>query len=349
MPVDAPLKRADPDKATGSHCWQSRSALVTGATGMLGSCLVKELLARGARVAALIQDADPQSELFRSGEDRRVAIVNGSLENFADLERAVNRHETEVVFHLGAQTLVGAGHRYPLATFEANIRGTYNLLEVCRIHPKVVRAVVVASSDKAYGDRADLPYTEEMPLAGRQPYEVSKSCTDLLAQSYAHTYGVPVAITRCGNIYGGGDLNWSRIVPDTIRRLLRGSRPSLRSDGTFLRDYIYVVDVARAYLRVAESIDDPEVRGQAFNFSTESPVTVLDMVAAIQRAVGRPPVEPEILNTASGEIRHQYLSAAKARRLLAWRPEYDLHTGLRETVRWYRDLLGARDGEKVTR
>lgn len=321
--------------------WDGRGVLVTGATGLLGSWLVKELLARNARVVALVQDADPQSELVRSGDDRRVAVVTGGLEDFAAVERAVNRHEAATVFHLGAQTLVGAGHRFPLATFEANVRGTYNLLEVCRVHPGLVRGVVVASSDKAYGDRADLPYTEDMPLEGRHPYEVSKSCADLLAQSYAHTYGLPVGITRCGNIYGGGDLNWSRIVPDTVRRLARGGPPVLRSDGTFLRDYIYVKDVARAYLRVAESLDDPAVRGQAFNFSNESPLSVLDMVRAIQRAAGGPPADPVILNTAAGEIRHQYLSAAKARRVLGWEPEYDLDAGLRETVAWYRAFFAA--------
>lgn len=322
-----------------AHFWDGQGVLVTGAAGLLGSWLVKELLARGARVVALVQDHDPQSELCRSGDAGRVAVVNGALEDFAALERAVNRHETATVFHLGAQTIVGAARRYPLATFEANIRGTYNLLEVCRSHAELVRRVVVASSDKAYGAVAALPYTEETPLAGRSPYDVSKSCADLLAQSYYHTYRLPVAVTRCGNLYGGGDLNWSRIVPDTIRALLRGTRPVLRSDGTFLRDYLYVKDAARAYLRVAESLAEPGVVGEAFNFSTESPISVLDLVRVIARLMGRSTVEPDIRNTAQGEIRHQYLSAAKARRVLHWRPEYDLEAGLRETIPWYRAFL----------
>lgn len=321
--------------------WDGRGVLVTGATGLVGSWLVKELLARNARVSALVLDADPQSELFRSGDVHRVAVVNGPLEDAAVVERAINRHEPATVFHLGAQTLVGAAHRNPAATFESNIRGTYLLLEACRVHPGLIEGVVVASSDKAYGDRPDLPYTEEMPLHGRHPYEVSKSCTDLLAQCYHATYGLPVAVTRCGNIYGGGDLNWSRIVPDTVRRLLRGDRPVLRSDGTHIRDYFYVRDAARAYLRVAERMTDPMVRGEAFNFSTETPVSVLDLVRVISRLMGATGTEPEIRNTATGEIRNQYLSAAKARRVLQWRPEYDLDAGLRETIDWYRGYFTA--------
>ena len=230
-------------------------------------------------------------------------------------------------------------HRFPLSTFEANIRGTYNLLEACRTHRHLVRTVVVASSDKAYGEAAQLPYVEDMPLDGRHPYEVSKSCTDLLARAYHHTYRVPVAIARCGNIYGGGDLNWSRIVPGAIRSLLRRERPVLRSDGSFLRNYIYVQDVVQAYLCVAEAVDGAAAAGQAYNFSTESPLTVLQLVEAIRRVMRCEDLEPEILNTAEGEIPHQYLSAAKARTQLAWRPRYSLDQGLSETVEWYRALL----------
>jgi CDP-glucose 4,6-dehydratase len=318
--------------------WPDRRVFVSGATGIVGSWLVRELLAQGAHVAVLIRDADPQSELLRSGDVTRCTVFNGVVEDYWTLERAISLHEAAYVFHLAAQTIVGVAHRNPFTTFEANVRGTYNLLEACRVHGSLVRGVVVASSDKAYGEVEELPYVETMALRGRHPYEVSKSCTDLIATSYAHTYDVPVAIARCGNIYGGGDLNWSRIVPGTVRALLRGAQPELRSDGTFRRDYIYVKDVARAYMLLGERIADPAVRGQAFNFSDESPLAVLDMVAAIGRAVGTR-VDPTIRDIAQGEIRDQYLDATKARTVLDWRATYDLDTGLRETVDWYRALL----------
>jgi len=220
--------------------WSQRRVFVTGATGIVGSWLVKDLLAQGAYVVALVRDADPQSELYRSGDIHRISVVSGRLEDFHTLERAINEHEIDTVFHLAAQPIVGVAHRFPLHTFESNIRGSYNLLEACRVHNQFVQRVVIASSDKAYGPQPNLPYTEEMPLQGCHPYEVSKSCTDLIAQSYYYTYGLPVAIARCGNIYGGGDLNWSRIVPGTIRAFLQGERPVIRSDGTYVRDYIYV-------------------------------------------------------------------------------------------------------------
>jgi CDP-glucose 4,6-dehydratase len=251
-----------------------------------GSWLVRELLARNANVAVLVRDADPQSELLRSGDIQRCTVFNGTVEDLWTLERAISLHEAEYVFHLAAQTIVGVAHRNPFTTFETNVRGTYNLLEASRIHASLVRGVIVASSDKAYGEVDALPYVETMPLRGRHPYEVSKSCTDLIAASYCHSYGVPVTIARCGNIYGGGDLNWSRIVPGTIRSLLRGERPTLRSDGTFRRDYIYVKDVARAYMLLGEHSCDPAVRGEAFNFSDESPLSVLDIVNAIRRLLG---------------------------------------------------------------
>ena len=321
--------------------WQGRSVLVTGATGLIGSWLVKELRTRGARVVAFVLDQDPHSEFVRSGDIAHCHVVNGDLADFGSIERAVNLHDVDTVFHLGAQTLVEVAHRYPLATFEANVRGTYNLMEVCRVHEKLVGRVVVASSDKAYGSKPDLPYREDMSLAGQHPYEVSKTCTDLIAQTYALTYGLPVTIARFGNVYGGGDLNWSRIVPETIRAISRGERPVLRSDGTFIRDYVYVKDVARAYLRMAERMDRPEVRGEAFNFSGEKPTSVLELVHAIRRLMGREDIEPDIRNTARGEIKDQYLSAAKARERLGWTPEYSLDAGLLETIDWYREYLGA--------
>jgi CDP-glucose 4,6-dehydratase len=271
------------------------------------------------------------------------------VEDFATLERAINEHEIETVFHLAAQPIVGVAHRSPLQTFEANIRGTYNLLEACRQHAALVRRVVIASSDKAYGAQPTLPYTEEMPLQGRFPYEVSKSCTDLIAQSYYATYGLPVAIARCGNIYGGGDLNWSRIVPETIRAFLNGTRPIIRSDGTFLRDYIYVKDVSRAYLRLAERLDDPQVHGEAFNFSPEQAVSVLDLVGRMQRLMHCEHLTPDIRNTARGEIHSQYLDASKATRVLGWEPTYTLDAGLTETIAWYTDYLAHEGSEAPAR
>ena len=322
-----------------SGFWNDRRVLVTGATGLIGSWLVKALLEREARVVALVQDADPQSELYRSGAIERVAVVQGALEDFWALERAINTHDVEAVFHLGAQTLVGAAHRSPLPTFEANIRGTYHVLEACRLHGGLVRRVVIASSDKAYGEPPRLPYDETFPLHGRHPYEVSKSCADLLAQAYHHTYALPVAIARCGNVYGGGDLHWSRIVPGTIRALLGGERPVIRSDGTFVRDYLYVKDAVLAYLQLAERLEERSVAGEAFNFSAEQPMTVRAMVQAIQRVLRATHLEPQVLNQATGELRSQYLSAAKARQLLSWAPAVDLETGLEETIAWYRAYL----------
>ncbi len=320
--------------------WQGRRVFVTGATGMIGSWLVKLLLERGARVVALVLDADPQSELYRSGDIQKVGVVNGCLEDYRTLDRAISQHEVDTVFHLGAQTLVGAAWRAPLGTFEANVRGTYNLLEACRVHSGLVERVVVASSDKAYGEQPKLPYTEEMRLDGRQPYEVSKSCADLIAQAYHHAYGLPVGIARLGNVYGGGDLNWSRIVPGTIRSLLCGKRPIVRSDGTYVRDYLYVRDAAAAYLRLAEGLNDPRARGQAFNFGTGSPATVLELVGRIQCVLHCEHLEASISDDARGEIRSQYLSFAKARDLLGWRPQFSLEEGLRETADWYRAFLG---------
>lgn len=316
--------------------WRERRVLITGANGLIGSWLVPELLAQGAQVVALVKDADPQSELYRSGLVRRVTVVNGVLENFPTLERAINLHETETIFHLGAQSLVGVAHRFPLSTLESNVRGTYNLLEACRVHHNLVGRVLIASSDKAYGAHPTLPYTEDMPLLGRHPYEVSKTCADLIAQAYYHSYGLPLAIARCGNTFGGGDLNWSRLVPGVIRAFLRGERPVIRSDGSYRRDYIYVKDIARAYMRLAERLDDPNLQGESFNFGHERPLSVLDMVTEIARLMPQEARQPDVRNKAVGEIHSQYLSAAKARELLDWQPGYTLEAGLAETIAWYR-------------
>ncbi len=323
--------------------WRDRRVFVTGATGLVGAWLVRALLSQGAHVIALIRDADPQSELLRSGDLRRVAVVNGRVEDFATLERALHDHEPDTVFHLAAQTIVGAAHRNPLENFESNVRGTYHLLEACRRGQPFVQRIVVASSDKAYGTAATLPYVETMPLRGQHPYEVAKSCADLITAAYHHTYGLPVAIARCGNIYGGGDLNWSRIVPGTIRAFWRGERPIIRSDGTYVRDYLYVEDVVDAYLRLALYLDRPGIAGEGFNFSPEHPMTVLELVERIQDLMDCRHIPLDIRNTAVGEIHSQYLDASKARERLHWTPRRTLEDGLRATIAWYRAFLDEQD------
>jgi CDP-glucose 4,6-dehydratase len=323
-------------KVNGSSgYWEGKRVLVTGATGIVGSWVVKDLVSRGAYVVALILDSDPQSELYCSGTINRVHVVNGTLEDFRTLERAIVAHEADTVIHLGAQALVEVAHRSPLQTLEVNVRGTWNLLEACRLHLDLVHRVIIASSDKAYGEHKELPYRESMALEGRQPYEVSKSCADLIAMSYFHAYGLPVAVARCGNIYGGGDLNWSRIVPGTIRALFRGESPVLRSDGHFIRDYIYVKDISRAYLNLAEQLGSPEVRGEAFNFSSESKITVIEVVDKIRELMKCSHIKATVLNQAKGEIRNQYLCAEKAQRTLGWKAMFGLDDGLRETIDWY--------------
>jgi len=276
--------------------------------------------------------------LTRSHLIVQIKVVRGDVIDQSLLERALGEYEIDTVIHLAAQTIVTIANRNPASTFESNIRGTWTLLEACRRSP-VVKQIVLASSDKAYGDQEDLPYGEESPLQGRHPYDVSKSCADLIARSYAITHSLPVAVTRCGNFYGGGDLNWNRIVPGTIRSALRGERPVIRSDGNYVRDYFYVEDGAAAYMTLAEHLAaDPGLRGEAFNFSNESQVTVLEIVSRILAQM-ESNLEPEVRNEASNEIRRQYLSAAKARQVLRWEPLFALDEGLKRTIEWYRNLL----------
>lgn len=312
---------------------------MTGATGLVGSWLTKTLLNRGANVVAFIRDHNPQSEFFQSGDHLKAELVQGELENYSSLERAVNEHEIDTVFHLGAQTIVGTALRSPLSTFESNIRGTYNLLEACHRHKSLVKRVVVASSDKAYGTSLVLPYTEGMPLAGRHPYDVSKSCTDLIAFSYFETYRLPVVIARCGNIFGGGDLNWSRLIPGTIRSYLSNQAPVIRSDGKFTRDYIYVEDVVESYLLLAEQAQREEVQGQAFNFAPNAPTSVLSILQSLQKVMKCDHLAPKIMNSASSEIRDQSLDYSKAKKILGWAPKFSLEEGLSKTVAWYENYL----------
>ena len=319
--------------------WPGRRALVTGATGFIGYWLVERLLRLGADVTALVRDADPRSQLFASGLVNRISVVNGSLEDSTALARAVTEPGAQTVFHLAAQAIVTTARANPVGTFESNIRGTWTLLDACRQYSDVVSEVVIASSDKAYGQSDRLPYTEDMPLTGRHPYEVSKACADLLAQCYHHAFRLPVAVARCGNVYGGGDLNWSRLIPGTIAALEGGQRPVIRSDGRHIRDYIYVGDVVGAYIRLAEVLNEGSIGGQAFNFSTESQSTVLEVVDKLRSLMSCEHLEPIIRGTAEGEIGAQYLSAEKARSVLEWKPQYDLDSGLPHTIGWYRAHL----------
>jgi CDP-glucose 4,6-dehydratase len=323
-----------------SAFWRDRPVLVTGGTGLLGGWLVQRLIEHGADVACLIRDWVPQSELIRTGRLAQVKVVRGDVCDQALLERALGEHEIDTVFHLAAQTIVGIANRNPVSTFETNIRGTWALLEACR-RSALVKQIVVASSDKAYGDQEELPYNEETPLQGQHPYDVSKSCSDLIAHAYAVSFRLPVTITRCGNFYGGGDLNWNRIVPGTIRSVVRGERPIIRSDGQYVRDYFYVEDGAAAYMLLAEQMAaNPALQGQAFNFSNELQITVLDLARRIL-ALMDSRLEPDVRNEATNEIRHQYLSAEKARSLLDWKPLFTLDEGLRQTVDWYMRFLSS--------
>jgi CDP-glucose 4,6-dehydratase len=320
--------------------WRDRRVFVTGCTGLVGAWTVRALLERGAHVVGLIRDRVAGSELSRGGFEQRIDVVYGCIEDQTLLERTLAEYEIQTVIHLAAQTIVGVANRSPLSTFEANVKGTWCLLEAarrCGYDPQVI----VASSDKAYGEQRQLPYTEDAPLQGRHPYDASKSCADLIAQAYAATYRLPVCITRCGNFFGGGDLNWNRIVPGTIRAVLRGQRPVIRSDGTLVRDYFYVKDGAAAYLHLAECMArKPDVAGQAFNFSNEIQVTVLELVSRILRHM-RSTLQPDVRDEASHEIRHQYLSAAKAQRMLGWSPRYALDDALLETIAWYGDYFAS--------
>jgi len=318
--------------------WLDRPTFVTGGTGLVGSWLIQRLMDVGADVVCLVRDWVPQSEAVRRGNLERVKIVRGDIRDREVLERTLGEFEIDTVIHLAAQTIVTIANRNPISTFETNIAGTWNVLEACRRSPRV-KQIVVASSDKAYGDQEVLPYDENTPLQGQHPYDVSKSAADLIAYTYAKSFDLPLAITRCGNFYGGGDLNWNRIIPGTIRSVLRGQRPVIRSDGEYIRDYFYVEDGAAAYMLLAEQLAArQELKGQAFNFSNEIQVTVREIVNQILKEM-RSDLTPDIRNEVSNEIRHQYLNAEKARRELDWKPMFNLEDGLRKTIDWYKDYF----------
>jgi CDP-glucose 4,6-dehydratase len=330
------------DLVSPSYFWTDRPVLITGATGLVGSWLVKRLLAMRADIVCLVRDWVPQAELNRVDLLNKVKVVRGDVRDQELLERTLGEYEIRSVIHLAAQTIVTIANRNPVSTFESNINGTWSLLEACRRSP-LVQQIVVASSDKAYGDQETLPYQENAPLQGRHPYDVSKSCADLISQAYAVTYGLPVVITRCGNFYGGGDLNWNRIIPGTIRSVLRNTAPVIRSDGSLIRDYFYVEDGAAAYMLLVEKLaGNPNLSGQAFNFSNELPISVLDLVTVILRNMGST-LTPIILNEGENEITQQYLSSEKARTVLEWKPLFTLDQGLERTIDWYTHFLGETD------
>ena len=319
--------------------WQVKRVFVTGCNGFLGSWVVQALVRQGACVVGLVRDHVPQSMLFRNGIAGQIRIVHGELNDIALLERILAEYEVETIFHLAAQTIVGIANRSPLSTFETNIRGTWHVLEAAR-RAAGVNSIVVASSEKAYGEPQALPFVEEHPLHGRHPYDVSKSCVDLIAQTYATTYRLPVAITRFSNLYGGGDLNWNRLIPGTIRSVLRGKPPLIRSDGTFKRDYVYVEDAVTAYLTLARRAAQPGVCGEAFNFGLGQPVTALEVVQTIIEVSEHPDLQPVILDEVKHEIRDEYLSPQKAHTVLGWQPQESLASGLSRTMDWYRAYLG---------
>ncbi len=320
--------------------WGGRSVLVTGAGGFVGSWLTQALVEREAQVTVILRDEPVLSTFGLLGLATRVNVVRGSITDYAAVERTVNDYEVETCFHLAAQAIVGVANRSPLSTFESNIKGTWTVLEACRVS-KTIKRVVVASSDKAYGPQPGLPYTEEMPLFGINPYDASKVCSEVLARSYQKTFDMPIAVARCANIYGGGDLNYSRLIPGTIQSALRGERPIIRSDGMPLRDYLYIDDAVRAYVSLGEELSRPEVRGQAFNFGTGRPVSVLELVQQILHLSPNPDLKPDVrgMGTPNGEIDHQYLSSERAKTVLGWTAGVPLEVGLRRTVSWYQEHL----------
>lgn len=326
-----------------NSCWKGQNVLVTGSNGFLGSWVSKRLVEEGANVICFIRDLLPKSFFNLSGTVDKVVIAYGALEDYFSVERVCNEFEVDFCFHLAAQAIVGTAERFPLSTYDSNIRGTWNVLEAVRRNGRV-KGLVIASSDKVYGSTEKLPYTEQDRLGGLSPYDVSKVCADLLAQSYFHTYGIPVGIARSGNFYGPGDLNFSRVVPGTIRSLMSGQEPVIRSDGTYLRDYFYVEDAAEAFLTLGASLGKEGIKGQAFNFGTETPTPVLDVVGRLIDLSGKKQLKPIILNQAANEIKDQYLSCRKARELLGWRHSTDLKQGLAKSYSWYQTFFSAESG-----
>jgi len=314
--------------------WENMNVMVTGADGFIGSHVAKALAEKGAEVTTIVRDVRKRNNTDVLGIKDKISIVHGDIIDFKDCERAINEYDIEFCFHIAAQAIVGPANRSPLSTFESNIKGTWNVLEACRIS-KTIKGMVIASSDKAYGQQKKLPYTEESPLSGYFPYDASKSCAEIIARSYFMTYNLPLAITRNANTYGPADMNLSRIIPDVITRLIKGKQPVIRSDGNPERDYMYIKDAVNAYLTLAENLHRKDVVGQAFNFGTGKPISVLNLYKKIIRIMGKN-VEPKILGQAKNEIDRQYLDSAKAKKILGWETNYTIDEGLKETIDWYK-------------
>jgi len=336
------LKEKDMGEERSSF-WRKKKVFITGCTGLLGSWLTKDFLGLGRTVVGLIRDTVPKSNLWvRNSQEPSIHeilnIVWGGVEDYSLLERTLNEYEIDTVFHLAAQTIVGTANRNPLSTFETNIRGTWNLLEACRRSPLVER-IIVASSDKAYGEQDKLPYREATPLEGRFPYDVAKSCADLISQSFYHSFNLPVCIIRCGNLFGGGDLNFNRLIPGVIEAVLFNERPVIRSDGKPIRDYLYVKDAVNGFLLVTEKMAELNLYGEAFNFSNEVQKTVLEIAHMILTLMKATHLKPIILGEAKMEISQQYLSCEKARKILGWKPNFTLEEGFKETIDWYKDFF----------
>ena len=315
-----------------------RNILITGYEGFLGSHLTKTLLGYGANVFGLDILTHRKQTILTDGDFAKIKITKGSVENFSLVLKIIKENKIEFIFHLAAKSLVSDCLQKPIRAFSTNIKGTWNILEASR-NSNTIKEIIIASSDKAYGSCCELPYKENTPLSGNHPYDVSKSCTDLIAQSYFHTYKLPVCVTRCGNFFGGGDLHFNRIVPGTIKSILKNERPVVRSNGLLIRDYIYVKDVVEAYLSLAEKMDDEKIVGQAFNFSTDKPFSVLEIIEEISKVTKNSRLKPVILNNATNEIPNQHLSSEKARTLLNWEPKYGVRGGLEETYLWYRKFF----------
>ena len=314
--------------------WKNTNVLVTGADGFIGSHIAKELIDKGVKVTTIVRDLKKTNNLDILNLRDKINIVHGNLVNFEDCERAINEYDIEFCFHIAAQAIVGPANRSPLSTFESNIKGTWNILETCRLS-KTIKGLIIASSDKAYGQQKKLPYTEDSPLKGYFPYDASKACAEMLARSYYMTYNLPLAITRNANTYGPADMNLNRIIPDVVTKLIRNEQPIIRSDGTPERDYIFIKDAVNAYIVLAENLHREDVVGQAFNFGTGKPISVLDLYKKIIKLMGKN-VEPKILGEAKNEIDRQYLDSQKAKKILNWEAKYDLESGLKETVDWYK-------------
>lgn len=328
--------------------WRDRPVLVTGATGHIGGWVVKHLLSAGADVVCLVRDWVPQCELVYTRLIDQVKAVRGDLCDRATITRALGEYEIDTVLHFAAQSIVGTANRDPVTTFDANIRGTWTLLEACR-QTATVRQIVLASTDKSYGEHDTLPYHEGMALQAKYPHDVSKACADLIGQCFAATYDLGVGITRLPNIYGGGDLNWNRIIPGTIRSVLRGEQPVIHSNGLFIRDYLYVEDAAQAHLLLAEKLsENPDLRGQVFNISDENHLTVLELVGMILTQL-ESPLQPLVQDQAKHEIKNQYLSAQKARQMLGWKPVLTMDEGLHRTIEWYRSFFSTGVLQEVNR